>query len=96
MSLKLIPLKNDVIIKKIAASKTSQGGIILPDSVVDSQSEGLVIAVGPEEKIILIGDHVMFDPEAALRRILVGGEDYLVLKQEEIFCVIYNVPDNEV
>jgi len=91
------PIHDNVIIKAITENETTKSGIVLPDTVDKEKPEkGEVIAVG-EGKILASGqfapmgvkkgDKVMFKKYSP-DEIKVEGEDYLVIKEEDIIAII--------
>ena len=94
--MKIRPLNDRVLIKRIEEATTTAGGIIIPDTAKEKPSEGLVKAVGngfrsEEGKIIPIsvkeGDKVLFSKWSGTE-IKIEGETYLILKESEILAVI--------
>lgn len=91
------PLGNRILVKRFQA-KTSQGGILLPDSAQQKPKEGQVIAVGPgkmddEGRVtpmtVRVGDKVLFSSYAGTE---VKRDDleegYLILSEEDILGIL--------
>lgn len=93
--IKATPLGENILIQQIAAAKTSKGGIIIPDGVDDDQGEGIVISIGPKYPHSITGKHIIFNLRATHRKVVLGGQELLVLKPEEIYCVLEEVSDEE-
>ena len=95
--MKLKPIHDNVVIKPIAENETTKSGIVLPDTVDKEKPEkGEVLAVGEGKLLdngqrapmsIKVGDKVMFKKYSP-DEIKVDGEEYLVIKEEDIIAVI--------
>mgnify|MGYP000736345236 CR=1 FL=1 len=94
--LKLRPLHDRVIVKRLAEEQKTAGGIIIPDTAQEKPTEGEVVAVGkgsinregqhvPME--VKVGDRVLFGKWGA-NEVKVEGEEYLVMKEDEIIAVV--------
>jgi chaperonin GroES len=93
---KVRPLHDRLLVKRIEESETVKGGIIIPDSAKEKPQEGEVIAVG-NGKILDNGSKVALDVKAK-DKILFGkysgtdikidGEEYLILREDEVLAVI--------
>src|SRR5207249_1081416 len=91
---KLVPLGDRVVLKRAEAEKTTQGGIVLPDTAKDKPQRGEVLAVGEGhvrrdgKKVALTvkaGDTVFFSSYAG-DEIKVGDETYLLLRESDILA----------
>ena len=93
MSVNVTPLHDRVLVKRIEEKETVKGGIIIPDSAKEKPQEGEVIAVGlgkidKGERVPLdvkAGERVLFGKYSGTE-IKVDGEDYLILREEEILA----------
>ena len=93
---KVRPLHDRLLVKRIEEQETVKGGIIIPDSAKEKPQEGEVIAVG-NGKILDNGNKVELDVKAG-DKILFGkysgtdikidGEEYLILREDEVLAVI--------
>ncbi|MFT5396537.1 MAG: chaperonin GroES [Gammaproteobacteria bacterium] len=90
------PLHDRVIVKRVEEEKTSQGGIIIPDSATEKPVEGEIIAVGNGKLLengelraldLKKGDKVLFGKYSGTE-VKVSGDDYLVLREDDIMGVI--------
>jgi len=90
------PLQDRILVRRLEAEEKTKGGIILPDTAKEKPQEGKVIAVGPGridkagKKIDLsvrVGDRILFGPYAG-NEVRINGEDYLIMKEEDVFGVI--------
>ena len=94
--MKIRPLHDRILIKRVEEREAARGGIIIPDSAKEKPQEGEVIAVG-NGKLLENGTRVPLDVQAG-DRILFGkysgaevkldGEEYLILKEDEILGVL--------
>ncbi|TJY59390.1 co-chaperone GroES [Sinimarinibacterium sp. CAU 1509] len=93
--MKLRPLHDRVIVKRLEEEKKSAGGIIIPDAAAEKPVRGEVIAVGQgkktdEGKLIALdvkkGDVVLFGKYSG-SEVRVDGEDLLVMREDDIMAV---------
>ncbi|WP_456377794.1 co-chaperone GroES [Thiolapillus sp.] len=94
--MKIRPLHDRLVIRRMEEEHTSPGGIVLPDSATEKPIEGEVIAVG-NGKItdsgevrpldVKVGDKVLFGKYAGTE-VKIGGEELLVMREEDIMGVI--------
>lgn len=94
--MKLNPLHDRVVVKRIEAEKTTSSGLIIPDNVAAKPDQGIVLAVGtgyltPEGTLIpmtvAVNDQVLFGKQSG-ELVKIQGEDLLVMKESEIYAVI--------
>lgn len=94
--MKLKPLADKVLLKKVEESTVTAGGIVLPDSAKERSSRGEVISVGPgklkddgtrSEMNVKKGDVVIFESYAP-REIKLDGEEYLIVDESSIIAVV--------
>jgi chaperonin GroES len=92
----LTPLGDNVIVERVEAQTTTKGGIVLPDSAKEKPREGIVIAVGEgrlsdDGTRIAIAvkpkDRVIFSSYAGTE-VKYGGNEYLIVREDEILAVI--------
>jgi chaperonin GroES len=94
--MKIRPLQDRIIVKRLEGEEKTKGGIIIPDSAKEKPMEGKVIAVGngklldngqrskPEVKE---GDRVLFGKYAGTE-VKIDGEEHLILREEDILGII--------
>jgi chaperonin GroES len=95
MPIKIRPLHDRVIVKRIEEVELSKGGIIIPDTAKEKPQEGKVVAVGPgkleEGKVIPVdvkaGDKILFGKYSGTE-IKLDGEEHLILREDDILGVI--------
>jgi chaperonin GroES len=94
--LKIRPLHDRVIIKRLEEERTSPGGIVIPDTAAEKPIRGKVIAVGKGKILesgdirpldVKVGDHVLFGKYSGTE-VKVEGEDLLVMREEDVMAVI--------
>jgi len=94
--MKIKPLQDRIIIKRMEGEEKTKGGIIIPDSAKEKPMEGKVIAVGPgklNEKgtrvapEVKAGDLILFGKYAGTE-IKIDGEEHLILREDDIMGII--------
>jgi chaperonin GroES len=94
--MKIRPLHDRVIIKRVEEERMSAGGIVIPDSATEKPVRGKVMAVGhgkilEDGKVraldIKVGDTVLFGKYSGTE-VKVEGEDLVVMREEDIMGVI--------
>ncbi len=94
--MKIRPLHDRVIIKRMEEQRTSPGGIVLPDAATEKPIKGEVVAVGKGKILdsgeiraldVKPGDKVLFGKYSGTE-VKVDGEELLVMKEEEIVAVL--------
>jgi chaperonin GroES len=94
--MKIRPLQDHIIMKRIPEEEKSRGGIIIPDTAKEKPLEGLVVAVGNGKVLedgrvrpldIQPGDRVLFIKHAG-DEIKINGEEHLMLRESDILGVI--------
>ena len=94
--MKIRPLQDRVILKRIEEEEKSKGGIIIPDTAKEKPQEGKVIAVGKgkaneDGKItpldVKVNDRVLFGKYAG-SEIFIDGDEHLIMREEDILGVI--------
>ena len=76
------PIKDRIVVQPLAPESVTKGGIIIPDSVKESQSNAVVLSVGPEVKEIKPGDTVVYAKNRGVD-VVIGMEHYLVMREED-------------
>lgn len=94
--MKIRPLQDRVLVKRLEETTKTAGGIIIPDTAKEKPSEGLVEAVGTgaigtDGKLIpmtvKVGDKVLFGKWAGTE-VKLNGEERLLIKESEILCIV--------
>lgn len=95
MSIKLQPLYDKIIVKRLEAEERTAGGIIIPDSAKEKPIEGKIVAVGTgsrdsEGKTIPLtvkeGDVVLFAKWGGTE-IKIDGVEYLIMKESDVLAI---------
>ena len=94
--MKIRPLQDRVIVKRIQEEEKTKGGIIIPDTAKEKPQEGKVVAVGKGKvnengKVtpldVKAGDRILFGKYAGTE-VKIEGEEHLILREEDILGVI--------
>lgn len=94
--MKIRPLNDRLLVKRLEEEEKTAGGIIIPDSAKEKPAEGQVVAVGPGklndkgDRVALQvkeGDRVLFSKYGGTD-VKLDGEDYLIMREDDILGVI--------
>ncbi len=94
--MKIRPLHDRVIIKRLEEERTSPGGIVIPDTAAEKPIRGEVMAVGKGKILengeiraldLKVGDKVLFGKYSGTE-VKIDGEEYLVMREEDVMGVI--------
>ena len=94
--MKIRPLQDRVIVKRVAEEEKSKGGIIIPDTAKEKPQEGKVIAVGKGKVSedgtvrpldVKAGDRILFGKYSGTE-IKIDGEEHLILREDDILGVL--------
>jgi chaperonin GroES len=94
--MKVKPLNDRVLVKRIEEVQVTKGGIVIPDTAKEKPIEGKVIAVGPGKMSdagnrmtlqLKEGDRVLFGKYAGTE-IKMEGEEYLMMREEDILAIL--------
>lgn len=94
--MKIRPLQDRVVVRRMEEETTSAGGIVLPGSATEKPAQGEVLAVGPGKRLdsgdtqpvdVNVGDTVVFGKYSS-NTVKVGDEELLILNESEIFGVM--------
>jgi chaperonin GroES len=94
--MKIRPLQDRIILKRTDGESVSKGGILIPDAAKEKPLEGEVVAVGAGKNgpdgsvralLVKVGDIVLFAKYAGTD-IKIEGVDHLLLREEDILCVL--------
>jgi len=100
---KFAPLHDRILVRRVEEAATTRGGIIIPDSAKDKPQEGEVISTGKgrtndEGKTFALavkeGDRILFGKYSGTE-IKIDGEDFLIMKEEEVLGVITGAAKKE-
>ena len=93
--MKLVPLDDKVVLKKLQAEETTKSGIVLPGQDKEKPAQGEVVAAGPggvvdgkEVKMqVKAGDKVVYSKYSGTE-VELEGDKYLIVKQSDILAII--------
>jgi chaperonin GroES len=94
--MKIRPLHDRIVVRRVEEERTSPGGIVIPDSATEKPFRGEVIAVGNGRLLdngeirpldVKVGDKVLFGKYSGTE-IKVSGEEVLVLREQDIMGII--------
>ena len=94
--MKIRPLNDRLLVKRLQEETMTAGGIIIPDSAKEKPAEGEVVAVGPGkvadngERVALQvkeGDMVLFSKYGGTD-VKLDGEDFLIMREEDILGIV--------
>ncbi len=94
--MKMRPLQDRIIVKRLEEEEKTKGGIIIPDSAKEKPQEGKVIAVGQgkmteDGKLIpldvKVGDRILFGKYSGTE-VKIEGEEHLIMREEDILGII--------
>ena len=94
--MKIRPLHDRVIVKRLEEERTSPGGIVIPDTAAEKPVQGKVMAVGKGKILedgkvraldVKVGDKILFGKYSGTE-VKVDGEDLVVMREEDVMAVI--------
>ena len=94
--MKIRPLHDRILVKRIEEKESVKGGIIIPDTAKEKPQEGLVVAVGNGKILdsgtkvpldVREGDHILFGKYSG-SDIKIEGEEYLILREDEVLGIL--------
>jgi chaperonin GroES len=103
LATRFTPVHDRILVRRVEKVDTTRGGITLPDSAKDNPQEGEVISVGKgktndEGKVFPLavqeGDRILFSKYAGTE-IKIDGQDFLIMKEEEVLGVIFGAAQKE-
>jgi chaperonin GroES len=94
--MKIRPLHDRVIVKRLEEERTSPGGILIPDTAAEKPVQGKIVAVGKGKILddgnvraldVKVGDKILFGKYSGTE-VKVDGEDLVVMREEDVMAVI--------
>jgi chaperonin GroES len=94
--MKIRPLHDRVLVKRLEGEEKTKGGIIIPDSAKEKPQEGLIVAAGPgrvndEGKVTPLdvkkGDKILFSKYSG-NEINLEGEEHLIMREDDVLAVL--------
>jgi chaperonin GroES len=99
--MKIRPLYDRIVVKRIEEQETVRGGIIIPDSAKEKPQEGEVIAVGKGKRNekdgtlvpldVQVGDRILFGKYSG-SDIKLDGDEYMIMREDEVLGVLDAAP----
>ncbi|MGV0005285.1 MAG: co-chaperone GroES [Candidatus Porifericomitaceae bacterium WSBS_2022_MAG_OTU9] len=94
--MKIVPLHDRVVVRRLDEETTSPGGIVIPDTAAEKPVRGEIIAVGPGKTLdsgqvqklaVKEGDSVLFGKYAGTE-IKIDSQDYVVMREDDLLAII--------
>jgi chaperonin GroES len=94
--MKLKPLNDRVIVKRVESETKTAGGIIIPDTAKEKPVEAEVVAVGTGKLLdngerhpmqVKVGDRILFGKYSGTE-VKINGEEHLILKEDDVLAVV--------
>lgn len=94
--MKVRPLHDRLVVRRLEEKETAKGGIIIPDTAKEKPQEGEVLAVGNGKVLdngtkvaldVKVGDKILFGKYSGTD-IKIDGEDVLILREDEVLAVL--------
>jgi chaperonin GroES len=94
--MKIRPLQDRILVKRVEEEEKTSGGIIIPDTAKEKPMEGKVVAVGKgkvleDGKVMPLdvkkGDRILFSKYAGTE-VKIGGQEHLIIREEDVLGVI--------
>ena len=94
--MKIRPLHDRVIVKRLDEDRTSPGGIVIPDTAAEKPVQGKIVAVGKGKILedgnvrpldLKVGDKILFGKYSGTE-VKVDGEELVVMREEDVMAVI--------
>ena len=98
--MKIRPLYDRIVVKRIEEQETVRGGIIIPDSAKEKPQEGEVVAVGNGKRLengtlvpldVKAGDRILFGKYSG-SDIKLDGQEYMIMREDEVLGVLDAAP----
>jgi chaperonin GroES len=94
--MKMRPLHDRVIVKRLEEDRTSPGGIVIPDTAAEKPVQAKIVAVGKGKILedgqvraldVKVGDRILFGKYSGTE-VKVEGEDLVVMREEDVMAII--------
>ena len=94
--MKIRPLADRILVRRLEGEEKSKGGIIIPDTAKEKPIEAKVIAVGNGKALkdgkvrpleVKVGDRILFGKYTG-NEVKIDGEDHLILREEDVLAVV--------
>ena len=93
--MKIHPLRDRILVKRVDEKETTSGGIIIPDSAKEKPQDGLVVAVGPGKTLdsgeileprVKKGDRILFSKYTGTDVNVDGGE-HILIREDDVLAI---------
>jgi len=93
---KVKPLHDRILVKRLEEKETKKGGIIIPDTAKEKPQEGEVIAVGPgkvgddgkrQPMDVKVGDKILFGKYSG-SEVKIDDKELLIMREEDVLCIL--------
>ena len=94
--MKVVPLNDKIVVKRLEAEDRTAGGIVLPDTAKEKPKQGKVLSLGDGKQLengkraafqVKEGDRVLFTSYAG-NEVSLDGEEYLIMTEDDILAVV--------
>jgi chaperonin GroES len=99
--MKIRPLYDRVVVKRVEDTETMKGGLYIPDSAKEKPQEGEVVAIGKGKRLedgklvaldVAVGDRILFGKYSG-SDIKLDGEEYMIMREDEILGILDKQPE---
>ena len=93
--MKIRPLHDRVIVKRLEEERTSPGGIVIPDSAAEKPVQGKIMAVGKGKILedgtvraldVKVGDRILFGKYSGTE-VMIDGDELVVMREEDVMAM---------
>lgn len=94
--MKVVPLNDKIVVKRMEAEEKTAGGIVLPDAAKEKPKQGKVLSLGDGKLLetgkraafqVKEGDRVLFTSYAG-NEVTLDGEEYLIMTEDDVLAVV--------
>jgi chaperonin GroES len=94
--MKVVPLNDKIVVKRLEAEEKTAGGIVLPDTAKEKPKQGKVLSLGDGKLLdtgkraafqVKEGDRVLFTSYAG-NEVTLDGEEYLIMTEDDVLAIV--------
>jgi chaperonin GroES len=94
--MKVVPLNDKILVKRLEAEAKTAGGLVLPDSAKEKPRQGTILSLGEGKRLesgarapfqVKVNDRVLFSSYSG-NEITIEGEEYLIMTEDDILAVM--------
>ncbi len=94
--MKVVPLNDKIVVKRLEAEEKTAGGIVLPDAAKEKPRQGKVVSLGDGKRLetgkraefqVKEGDKVLFTSYAG-NEVTIGAEEFLIMTEDDVLAVV--------